>query len=148
MGLRLHLIVNSSRSYLSYLREEKFKEWGLGDLEPRLTDSLGQANMVNMFGNSGPAKIELADKAAVDKLLRELDAMDEAAVERKLRQAVVISTLVPIPSTKKLQSRILEVGGTVDARNKTEQKNMGGELFSGLKIQREVKEFLLDCAGQ
>lgn len=148
MALRLHLIVNSSRSYLSYLREEKFKEWGLGALEPRLTESLAQANMVNMFGNSGPAKIELADKAAVDKLLRELDALDESAIERKLKQAVVISTLVPIPSTKKLQTRILEIGGTVDARNKAEQKGMGTELFSGLKIKPDVKDFLLDWAGQ
>jgi len=146
--LRLHLIVNSSRSYLSYLRDEKFREWELSKVEPRSVESLSQANMVNMFGASGPAKIELGDKAAVDRLLRELDAIEPGAVERKLKQPVVISTTVPIPSTKKLQTRIIELGGTVDSRNKTEQKSMGGELFQGLKLRSDVKDFLLDWAGQ
>lgn len=104
--------------------------------------------MVNMFGSSGPAKIELADKAAVDKLLRELDGIDASVAPAKLKQAVVISTAVPIPSTKKLQTRVLELGGTVDARNKADQKSMGSELFVGLKIRSDVKEFLQDWAGQ
>ena len=146
--MRLHLIVNSSRSYLSYLREEKLREWELLDAELRSVDTMAQANMVTMFGTSGPAKIELADKGSLDKLLRELDAIEPDAVARKLKQAVVISTAVPIPSTKKLQARILELGGTVDARNKGEQKTMGGELFSGLKLRADVKEFLTDWAGQ
>lgn len=146
--MRLHLIVNSSRSYLSYLRDEKLREWGLTGQDLRSVESIAQANMVNMFGASGPAKIELQDKAGLDKLLRELEAIDESAAEKKLKQAVVISTTIPINSTKKLQSRISELGGTVDARSKTEQSSMGTDLFSGLKIKSEVKSFLLDWAGQ
>lgn len=148
MTLRLHFIVNSSRSYSSYLRDEKLREWGLTGQELRPVDSLAQANMVNMFGASGPSKIELKDKAALEKLLRELDAMDDSAAAKKLKQATVISTSLPIPSTKKLQTRIAELGGTVDARNKAEQSSMGNELFAGLKLKREVKDFLIDWAGQ
>lgn len=148
MTLRVHLIVNSSKSYLSYLREEKFREWGLNGVETRSVDSIAQANMVNMFGSSGPARIELADKAAVDRLLKELEGIADDAAERKLKQAVVISTAVPIVSTKKLQTRISELGGSVDARNKADQKSMGTELFAGLKLRSDVKDFLLDWAGQ
>lgn len=147
MAPRLHLIVNGSKSYLSYLRDEKFREWEFA-VEPRTVDSIAQANMVNMFGASGPARIELADKASVDRLLRELEAIELSSVDRKLKQAVVISTAVPIPSTKKLQTRIAELGGTVDARNKAEQKSMGTELFTGLNLRADVKDFLLDWAGQ
>lgn len=148
MALRLHLIANSSKSYLSYLREEKFREWGLNGVEPKIVSSLAQANIVNMFGASGPAKIELADKAAIDRLLNELEAIAPEAVEQKLQQAVVLSTAVPINSVKKLQAAVLAVGGTVDARNKTEQKSMGSELFEGLNLNPEVKSALLDWAGQ
>lgn len=146
--MRLHLIVNSSRSYLSYLRDEKLREWGLTGQDLRSVESVAQANMVNMFGASGPAKIELQDKAALDKLLRELEAIDDSVAEKKLKQAVVISTTIPINSTKRLQARISELGGTVDARSKTEQSSMGTDLFSGLKIKADVKSFLLDWAGQ
>jgi len=146
--VRLHLIVNSSRSYLSYLRDEKLREWGLTGQDLRSVESVAQANMVNMFGASGPAKIELQDKAALDKLLRELEAIDDSVAEKKLKQAVVISTTIPINSTKRLQARISELGGTVDARSKTEQSSMGTDLFSGLKIKADVKSFLLDWAGQ
>lgn len=146
--MKLHLIVNSSKSYLSYLRDAKLREWELDSKPVRTVDSLSQANMVNMFGESGPARIELIDKASVDRLLKELDSIDEDSKGTKLRQAVVISTPVPIASTKKLQTRVLELGGSVDARTKADQKSMGSELFSGLKIRADVKSFLLDWAGQ
>lgn len=148
MALKLHLIINSSRSYLSYLRDQKFSEWGFSDGEPRSVDSIAQANMVNIFGESGPARIDLADKAAIDRLLRELESIDTVTAPKKLREAIVISTLVPVVSTKKLQTRILELGGTVDAKSKADQKTMGGELLSGLRLKREVSDFLLDWAGQ
>lgn len=100
--------------------------------------------MVNMFGGNKPSKIELQDKVSVDRLFKELESFDAT----KLTQPIVITTPVPIPSTKKLQSKILEIGGSVDSRNKAEQKSMGTEIFEGLKLQREVKEFLIDWAGQ
>lgn len=140
---KLHLIVNSSRSYGAYLRDEKFKEWGTTE-DPRAVNTIAQANMTTMFGTSGPAKIELKDKAALDKLLKELEGFDSA----KLKQPLVILTAVPIPSTKRLQTKIIEFGGTVDAKNKADQKNVGTDLFAGLKISREVKDFLIDWAGQ
>lgn len=142
--MKLHLIVNSSKSYLSYLREEKFREWGVGGQELRSAGSITQANMVNMFGGNKPSKIELQDKVSVDRLFKELESFDAT----KLTQPIVITTPVPIPSTKKLQSKILEIGGSVDSRNKAEQKSMGTEIFEGLKLQHEVKEFLIDWAGQ
>lgn len=142
--MNLHLIVNSSKSYLYYLREEKFREWGLGGQELRFAGSIAQANMVNMFGANKPSKIELQDKAAVDKLFKELETIDAT----KITQPIVISTAVPIPSTKKLQAKIIELGGTVDARNKTEQKTMGAEMLRGLKLQSAVKDFLVDWAGE
>ena len=146
--MRLHLIVNSSRSFLSYLRDEKLREWDLTGQDLRSVDSVAQANMVNMFGASGPAKIELQDKGSLDRLLRELQNIELEDAPKKLRQAVVISTTIPINSTKALQARVKELGGTVDSRNKAEQTSMGSDLFSGLKIKPEVKSFLLDWAGQ
>lgn len=100
--------------------------------------------MANMFGVNKPSKIELQDKTAVEKLFKELDAIDPA----KITQPVVISTAIPIPSTKKLQAKIVELGGTVDARNKTEQKTMGTEMLKGLKLQKDVKDLLVDWAGE
>lgn len=100
--------------------------------------------MANMFGVNKPSKIELQDKTAVEKLFKELDAIDPA----KITQPVVISTAIPIPSTKKLQAKIIELGGTVDARNKTEQKTMGTEMLKGLKLQKDVKDLLVDWAGE
>lgn len=146
--MKLYLIISSSKSYRSFARDQKLKEWSYKPGTAKPVASLAYVGRSDMFGNSSPSLLDAPNKEAVATVLKDLEGLDEDVMAHKFRNGLIIVSECPIVSTKKLQAKVLELGGEVVAKTKDDQKNLGGDLFSGLSISREVKTYLLDWAGE
>lgn len=146
--IKLYLVVSSSKSYRSFAKDQKLKDWSYGVGSAKIVPSLSFVGRSDMFGNTSPAIIEAPTKEAVATLLAELEALSEELIAHKFRSGLIIISECPIVSTKKLQAKVLELDGEVMAKTKDDQKSLGKDLFSGLSVSREVQNYLLEWSGE
>lgn len=150
MRRKIVLILDKSDSYVAFQKEQTLTEWSVESSDTKVVGSLKDVAESTLFGDSPTSVVKLDDAAAVKQALADIEGWEKKGVlDEKLESGVFISSPVARNSTKKLEAKILEIGGSVHSPKDSgsAKTTIAENLVSELSLNRETRDFLIAYAG-
>jgi DNA polymerase III delta subunit len=149
-NLKLVLIIDKSQSYINFQKDTILKEWGVESEDLKKVSGLSQVGSSTLFGKAPTALLELTDINSVKDFLKSLTDLNASnSVESSLGEGLIVMSDVSRQSTKKLETLVAELGGSVIIAKPgaSEKMSVGEKLVNDLGFTREVKRYILDYVG-
>jgi len=140
---KIILIVDKSASYINFYKERTLEEWNIENSQLQKSARIKDISGSTLFGDSLTSIVNLENTDSVKMAIIDLESSNSS----KFSNGLIITSNVPRTSTKKLESLVMELGGTVYTSNAKDKTPVSQKLVNELNLNRLAKDFLLSYVG-
>lgn len=149
MAVNIALIIDKAEAYVNFQKVKLLEDWGYEHADTKSISDVQEAGAASLFGDAPVSLITFQEKEDVQAAFEKLSKASEETLTRYGTPGLIMMTAVDRRSTAKLEKLVKSMGGVlVLAKEKSSDKTpVAKTLLNDLNLNREVKEFLADHAG-
>lgn len=145
--MKLALIIDKSDAYLSFQRDRVLSSWGISYSETEVITSLTNVGGATLFGGSPTKLITLSDANMVKKFISDYEKMGANSFTATFDSGLIVMCNVNRTQTKKLESIMQKNDSIMYIPPAKGNETLAEKLISEIKLQKNIKDFLLDYIG-
>lgn len=150
--MKLTLVIDKSSAFLDYMLRSIADLWYEGAALRRI-NSTSEAGAMSLFGDDPIQWMKVDSKNAVQDLLSCFESLGEdadsrnKAFDRKFPNGLILLCDIDRRSTRKLEKKIEQLGGTLTIPDPKNKRKVTEDLLSGFKLRNYVRDFVVDYVG-
>lgn len=148
MPKKLVFIADKSESYINFQKKLILDEWKVSNQDIKIIESLSSAGGMTLFGNSDVSLFDVKTSEQLAQLVTDFQKfLKDETIDSKVGVGLIITTMIPRTSTKKIEKFIKDYGGEVLVTASNEKDSLSSKIIGSLNLNKETKDFVISYVG-
>lgn len=145
---KITLIIDNNNGFIDFNRKQVLKTWDYEASAYRVVNSFELAIAEDIFGTDEPSLWSISTEDELLNLVEAMDKVDESLLKVAAEKGLIITVQMQRNKTGRVETRAKKLDfDLIIAKDETPEER-AENLLKPLKIDRELKEMLLDHVGQ